>query len=962
MNEFQNYPKRSILISLTKPKLVKLEFNNQFGFHPLTNQPYSEQYYELLKTREKLPITATKENFLKLLEDNQVIILTGETGSGKTTQIPQFILEAGYSYGGRKKICCTQPRRVAALSVATRVSQEMDVELGNEVGYTIRFEDKSSQRTLVKYLTDGMLLREAMTDNNLSKYSVIIIDEAHERTISTDILFGLLKQLLSTTRKDDLKVIIMSATIEHKLFQEYFNNAPHLDVSGRVYPVDIFYLEEPEEDYIAGSIKTCIQIHLSEPKGDILLFLTGQDEIEDCCEKLNSRLSQYSPNERGNYKIIPLYAALPYSEQRKAFLPSPNDKIIKKKIKIKKDGKGGEGAEGEGAEEGEEIIETTLYGRKIIIATNIAETSLTIEGIVYVIDPGLSKQKVFNPKKRVESLLVSPISSASANQRKGRAGRTRRGKCFRLYTEKTFKKLEKQTTPELLRSNLGNVLLNMKKMGIKDLLHFDYLSPPSIELLIRALEVNHYLGGLDENGELTELGHQIAAFPLDPQLSKMLIMSKHYKCCDEILSIAAMLAVSNCFVRPKKNQNLADQAKARFEDPQSDHLTLLNVYKEYDRNKKNRNSWCRNNFINYRTMLQADNVRNQLFQILNRLNLYSLSDIDYAKNKTLLKLNFKKCLVEGFFMQIAHQLDNKNYSTVKDKQHVVIHPSSGLALFTEWILFNEFVLTDRNYIRTCTLIDGQWLVQIAPHYYNVTTFRKGRTRSAIELIFLKRSFFMKNLKNIQSLQNKKKNRFGSFEKKNEQFVFTEKPIKKKQKKKKNHRHRRSHHHHHKSNKNNNRDIHNVHKRKKLNDSTNDKQNNQVGINQANNETKFLNNNNNNSNSNMNNPNNMNMNMENTNTNMNMNNPNNMNNMNMNRNMNMNNRNRNMNMNMNNRNNNNNLIQNQNFNNNQIYDTNKIYNTNNNFNPMINSQNLRNENVNTNNPIQINLIIGKKKMN
>ncbi|KAJ3431335.1 pre-mRNA-splicing factor atp-dependent RNA helicase deah3-related [Anaeramoeba flamelloides] len=297
----------------------------------------------------------------------------------------------------------------------------MDVGLGKEVGYTICFEDKSSQSTIVKYWTD----------------------------------------------------------------------------------VDIFYLEEPEEDYIEGSIKTCIQIHLSEPNGYILIFLTGQDEIEDCCEKLNSRLSQYSPNEPGNYKIIPLYAALPYSEQRKAFLPSPNDKIIKKKIKIKKDGKGAEGAEGgEGVEEGEEIIETTLYRRKIIIATNVAETSLTIEEIVYVIDPGLSKQKVFTPKKRVYSLLESPTLSFSANQRKGRAGRTRRSKHFRLE-----------------------------------------------------LEVDHYLGDSDENGELTEQGNQIATFPLDLQLSKMVIMPKHYKCCDEILSITTMLAVLNCcFTTLKKSK------------------------------------------------------------------------------------------------------------------------------------------------------------------------------------------------------------------------------------------------------------------------------------------------------------------------------------------------------------------------------------------------------------------------
>ncbi|KAJ3428878.1 pre-mRNA-splicing factor atp-dependent RNA helicase deah3-related [Anaeramoeba flamelloides] len=706
-------------------KLEPINFQNKDKIHPLTKQKFSKNYFEILETREQLPITAQKENFVKLLEENQVIILTGETGSGKTTQIPQYILEAGYSYGGKYRICCTQPRRVAALSVATRVSEEMDVELGSEVGYTIRFEDKSSPETLVKYLTDGMLLREAMIDNNLSQYSVIIIDEAHERTISTDILFGLLKQLLTTTRKDDLKVIVMSATIEHKLFQEYFNNAPHLDVTGRVYPVDIFYLEEGENDYVSGVIKTSVEIHLSEPKGDVLIFLTGQEEIEDCCERLYWRLCDSKSSEIGEFEIIPLYAALPYYEQKKAFMPTPDDKITTLQNGEKK----------------------TLYGRKFIIATNIAETSLTIQGIVYVIDPGFSKQKVFDPKKRVESLLVSPISRASANQRKGRAGRTQSGKCFRLYTKKTFEQLERQTIPELLRSNLGPVLLNMKKMGIINLLMFDYLSPPSIDLLVRALETNHYLGGLDEDGELTELGHQISSFPLDPQLAKMLIKSQQYDCCDEILTIVAMLSTPNCFIRPRKRRKQADQARARFIDCNSDHLTLLNVYNEYFTIQKNqKNKWCKQNFINNRTMYQAVNIRKQLFNILRRLDLYRKSYNDYSKNQSLIELKIKKCLVEGFFMQTAYKLKRKKYLIVRDKQQVLVYPGSSIQFFRDWILFHEFVLTERNYIRTCTSIEGRWLVDIAPHYYETSKFSNGRVKSALESLHRQRKSAMEKFK------------------------------------------------------------------------------------------------------------------------------------------------------------------------------------------------------------------------
>lgn len=372
-----------------------------------------------------------------MLHAHQTIILVGETGSGKTTQIAQFVADAGYCAHG-KRVVCTQPRRVAAMSVARRVADEMDVNLGEEVGYSIRFEECTGPKTIVKFATDGMLLREAMIDPALSQYSVIILDEAHERTLATDILFGLIKQVL--VNRQDLKLVVMSATLEAEKFQEYFLDAPLIKVPGRLHPVEIFYSQEPEKDYLDGSVRTVVQIHLCEPPGDVLLFLTGEEEIEDACRKISRGIAELGER-AGPVKVLPLYSTLPPRQQQRIFEAAPPS-----------------------------TKPTGPPGRKIIVSTNIAETSLTIDGIVYVIDPGFAKQKVYNPRIRVESLLVSPISRASAHQRAGRAGRTKPGKCFRLYTEESFNKdLQEQTYPEILRSNLGSVALQLFKLGISDL-------------------------------------------------------------------------------------------------------------------------------------------------------------------------------------------------------------------------------------------------------------------------------------------------------------------------------------------------------------------------------------------------------------------------------------------------------------------------------------------------------------
>lgn len=624
-----------------------------------------------------------RDEFLKMYQKSQILVFVGETGSGKTTQIPQFVLFDDLPQAQHKLIACTQPRRVAAMSVAQRVANEMDVNLGDEVGYSIRFEDVTSQKTVLKYMTDGMLLREAMNDHNLQRYSTIILDEAHERTLATDILMGLLKEVAE--RRPDLKIIIMSATLDAQKFQSYFNNAPLLAVPGRTHPVEIFYTEQPERDYVEAALRTVLQIHATEPEGDILLFLTGEEEIEDACRKISLEVDEMIREaDAGPMKVYPLYGTLPPAMQQRIFDPAPPART-----------------------------EGGRPGRKCIVSTNIAETSLTIDGIVYVVDPGFSKQKVYNPRLRVESLLVSPISKASAQQRAGRAGRTRPGKCFRLYTEAAFKKeLNETTYPEVLRSNLSSTVLELKKLGIDDLVHFDLMDPPAPETLMRALEELNFLACLDDEGELTHLGRLASSFPLDPALAVMLISSPEFYCSNEILSLTALLSVPQIFVRPASARKRADEMKNMFAHPDGDHMTMLNVYHAFkgEEAQANPKQWCHDHFLSLRALQSADNVRKQLKMIMEREELDLVSTP--FDNKKYYE-NIRRALVAGFFMQVAmRETTGKTYVTVdlENEQKVLLHPSTVLGQESEWVVYNEFVLTTKNYIRTVTAVKPEWLL------------------------------------------------------------------------------------------------------------------------------------------------------------------------------------------------------------------------------------------------------------
>ena len=626
-------------------------------------------------TRKSLPIYTFRDDLLKAIEEYQVLIIVGETGSGKTTQIPQYLHEAGYTKDGLK-VGCTQPRRVAAMSVAARVAEEMGVKVGNQVGYSIRFEDATSDKTILKYMTDGMLLREFLTEPDLGAYSALMIDEAHERTLHTDILFGLVKDIARF--RPELKLLISSATMDAQKFASYFDDAPIFNIPGRRYPVDIHYTPQPEANYLAAAVTTIFQIHITQPQGDILVFLTGQEEIEaaelnlqETARKLGSKVPEMV--------ICPIYANLPSELQSKIFEPTPPK------------------------------------ARKVVLATNIAETSLTIDGIVYVIDPGFVKENVYNARTGMESLVVTPCSRASANQRSGRAGRVAPGKCFRLYTKFAFhNELDESTMPEIQRTNLNSVVLLLKSLGINDLMEFDFMDAPPAETLIRALENLYALGALNDKGALTKIGRQMAEFPTDPMLARAILAADKHSCVEEVLSIIAMLGeASALFYRPKDKKLLADSARARFTLKEGgDHHSLLNIWNQWVDSDFSY-VWARENFLQQRALTRARDVRDQLAKLCDRVevSISSVGSTDLAP--------VQKSLVAGFFPNAARlQRGGDSYRTVKNNMTTYLHPSSTLfEVNPKWIIFYELVLTSREYMRGCAPIQPEWLAEAAPHYH-----------------------------------------------------------------------------------------------------------------------------------------------------------------------------------------------------------------------------------------------------
>ena len=546
----------------------------------------------------------------------------------------------------------------------------MRCELGKEVGYSIRFEDVTSASTRIKFLTDGLLLREALVDPLLSRYSVVMVDEAHERSLSTDILLGVLKKILK--KRKDLRIVVSSATLQAEEFIDFFmrdeavtnGNAEEpkvraISLDGRMYPVDCLYLEEPAEDYVERAVKTVFDIHASEADGDILIFMTGREEIEAVIQKITEEAVNLHPRTQ-LILPLPMYAGLTTEQQMYVFAPAPENT------------------------------------RKVIVSTNIAEASVTIEGIVYVIDSGFVKLRAYNPSSGIESLTVTPISKAAATQRAGRAGRTKPGKCFRLYTEQNFESMAPTTIPEVQRSNLAPVILQLKALGIDNIVRFDFPIPPSAELVTRALEILYSLGALDDYAKLTRpLGLRMAELSVEPMMAKVLLSAPKFGCLSEMLSIAAMVSLQgSVWITHEGEKRATESTRRKFAAEEGDHLMLLNVYQAFITKGKKGSQWCRDNLLNFKSMTKAVSVRNQLKRYIERFGIdveESLSNggggrgAAVARSDVNVNENIRRCLTTGFFAHAARMQADGTFRTINGMLTLHAHPSS--LMFVRWAPF-----------------------------------------------------------------------------------------------------------------------------------------------------------------------------------------------------------------------------------------------------------------------------------
>lgn len=689
-----------------------------------------ENKYEvtsMMSQRRFLPVFSVRNQLLQAISDNQVIIVVGETGSGKTTQLTQYLREEGYTKGGAM-IGCTQPRRVAAMSVAKRVSEEVGCKLGGEVGYSIRFEDRTTKSTLIKYLTEGILLREIFTDPTLANYLCIIMDEAHERSLNTDILLGIFKNTVLPRRRD-LKLIITSATMNADRFSTFFGDAPQFTIPGRTYPVDVLYSRLGSTDYVETAAKQVLSIHLlkwlessKSNDGDILVFMTGQEDIEATVECIQEKLNLL--DNPPPLDVLPIYSSMPADLQAKIFR-----KLNKRR-------------------------------RKCIVATNIAETSLTIDGIKYVIDSGLTKMKVYNAKLGMDTLQIVPVSLANAQQRSGRAGRTGPGSAFRLYTERATSQQQMylQPIPEIQRTNLSNVTLMLKSftasasktMKITD---FPFLDPPPQDLLSCSLYELWSIGALDNLGDMTSLGKQMNEFPMEPTLAKLILLlaQPQFHCLEEIISIVAMLSVPLCYYRPKERAAEADMVRDKFVVLESDHLTLLNIFRQWEAVPGHkRDSWCTKNFFHSRSLSRAKDVKQQLTLIMmkNRLALVRSRGGDEV---------IMRCLCAAFFQQLAKLLKSSvsggNTSEYLNLRHtfmkMYLHPTSALnsggIAAPLYVIYHELILTNKEYMSCVTAVQPQWLLEYGSVFYGVTKAIEKRLLNETGVEVLNKTEFQKRL-------------------------------------------------------------------------------------------------------------------------------------------------------------------------------------------------------------------------
>ncbi|KAM1633588.1 hypothetical protein ACFXTN_010625 [Malus domestica] len=642
-----------------------------------------------------LPILQFEDTIMKAVEENPVVVVIGETGSGKSTQLSQILHRRGYTKSG--VVGVTQPRRVAAVSVARRVSQELGVRLGDEVGYAIRFEDRTSERTRIKYLTDGVLLRESLSNPELDQYSVIILDEAHERSLNTDILLGLMKRLVKR-RASNFKVLITSATLDGEKVSQFFSNCPVVKVPGKLFPVEIAYSRERPASYLESSLETALNIHIKQGEGDVLIFMTGQDDIDKLVLKLEERVRSLEEGSCMDAIILPLHGSLQPEMQVRVFGPRPPN------------------------------------CRRFIVATNIAETSLTVDGVVYVIDSGYVKQRQYNPSTGMYSLDVVQISKVQANQRAGRAGRTRPGKCYRLYPSTVYEdEFLDATIPEIQRSSLAGSVLYLKSLDLPDIdiLKFDFLDSPSSESLQDALKQLYLIDAIDENGLITRVGKTMAELPLEPSLSKTLMEANEYGCLSQALTVAAMLSAETTLL-PGRSKSTEKKRKHDYLDlPDGsgwgDHIQLLQIYEcwhqtDYDIN------WCKDYQLQVRGMKFVKDVRKQLSQIMQKIAKGSL-DVQTARRRNESQQdyhNLRKALCVGYANQLAERMMHHNgYRTLGFKPQVVqVHPSSVLkpddeGKLPDYVVYHELIATTRPFLRTVCAVNVAWVRPILDKVNNL---------------------------------------------------------------------------------------------------------------------------------------------------------------------------------------------------------------------------------------------------
>ena len=660
---------------------------------------------------DELPITAKKTEIIRAIRRHPVIIVSGETGSGKTTQLPKFCLAAGRGIDGI--IGHTQPRRIAAMTVARRIAEEFGQELGQAVGYKIRFKDRTTQNAYLKIMTDGILLAETQTDRYLNAYDTIIVDEAHERSLNIDFILGILQTLLA--RRDDLKLIITSATIDTEKFSKAFGDAPVIEVSGRMYPVDVRY-QPPESSKDENNDSTHVELATQavsrllkeSARGDILVFMPTEQDIRDTCELIEA-------SKPGKSRILPLYARLTGAEQARVFARSSE--------------------------------------RKIIVATNVAETSLTIPGIKYVVDSGLARILRYSPRSRTTSLPVVPVSRSSADQRKGRCGRVQKGICVRLYAEDDYQSRPQYTRPEILRANLAEVILRMIALRLGDIADFPFIDRPDPKSIKDGFDLLYELGALkarhkaqgtrrkvrkdpaeiksSKTVELTKKGRLMAKVPLDPRLSRMLIEARDRRCIDKIAVIAAALSIRDPRERPLEKAAEADRMHSQFDDPASDFTTLLNIWNRYNhiwQTQKRANQlkkFCRKHFFSYNRMREWRDIYHQIVAILEEHGMWQaesgMRNAEGGKRASLTSdfrlptsefENIHKSILSGYLSNIAEKKE-KNFFRATQNREVMIFPGSGLFdRGGQWIVAAEMVETSRLFARTVANIESQWLEEL----------------------------------------------------------------------------------------------------------------------------------------------------------------------------------------------------------------------------------------------------------